>query len=271
MSTVIIPQDWPVDEWYGFKRHHFVVDGCNAWIVEPTCPAPDGRWTWTTQWAEAFVPRVGTVALLEHGFYHAHVDVYKYRASAEGIRVMRKFQDELIGLGLSPKANLIGMSWGGYFSMRYTIEHPEGVCAVYLDAPVTDASDADPSAESRLKDIMGQYGMTRDELAAYPGNPVNAAKALIEANVPFFATISMADQTVLPQTNFEVLEARLKDAGAKITYVTDEMLTPEQAEKTFADTQGSKFYIFKRDCWGHHPHGFDDVRPLLLFHWNARK
>lgn len=271
MSSVSIPEEWPVDVWYGFKRHHFEVDGCPAWVVEPKFPSPDGRWSWTPQWAEAFVPRVGTLALLDHGFYHATVDVYKYRGSAEGMRIMRKFQDVLIGLGLAPKANLIGMSWGGFFSMRYAIEHPEGVNAVYLDAPVTDASDSAPCAASRLEEIKEQFGMTQEELKAFPGNPVNGADALIKAGIPFFVTVSLSDDVVLPEKNFDILEKRLKEAGADIVPVTWDKLNPVDSEKLFANVRGSKFFIYRRDAWGHHPHGFDDVIPLLYFHWNSLK
>ena len=39
-------------------------------------------------------------------------------------------------LGLAPKANLVGMSWGGFFSTRYAARYPQNVCRIYLDAPL---------------------------------------------------------------------------------------------------------------------------------------
>ena len=59
---------WEVDEWYGFKRYKFEFEGRYAWVAVPETPAGDGRFSWCTQWAEAFVPRVGTVELLKNGF-----------------------------------------------------------------------------------------------------------------------------------------------------------------------------------------------------------
>ena len=76
MKRIVFPESWTADEWYGFTRHHFDFEGCKAWIVEPKYPAGDGRWSWCTVWPEAFVRRVGIVALLEHGFYHVHVDAF---------------------------------------------------------------------------------------------------------------------------------------------------------------------------------------------------
>ena len=47
------------DTWYGFERRVFEFQGREAWIVEPSAfPAEGTPWTWTIQWAEAFVDRV---------------------------------------------------------------------------------------------------------------------------------------------------------------------------------------------------------------------
>jgi pimeloyl-ACP methyl ester carboxylesterase len=253
MPRIQFPADWPTDTWYGFPRHHFTVDGCKAWIVEPPLPAPDNRWSWCTQWAEAFVPRVGTVALLEHGFYHAHIDAFEFRGSPEGIAVMRRFQEKLIGMGLSPKANLIGMSWGGYLSLRYAAEHPEGVAAIYLDAPLCNAADDDTTPASIIhaarhnQEISERYGLSFDELKTSPLNPVNNLQPIVDAKIPVYAAVGEDDQVVNHATNFDVVERNFLAAG------------------------GVFWKVVRRSAWGHHPHGFDDVSELLDFHWRARE
>ncbi len=270
--SICIPSDWPVDIWYGSKRHHFTVDGCPAWVVEPECPSPDNRWSWTPQWSESFVREVGTVELLKHGFYHAFVDVFQFRCSPKGIDIMRHFQSKLVGMGLSPKVNLIGMSWGGFFSLRYTAENPDRVQAIYLDAPVCDASDGHPSAGSRLQIIMEQYGMTQEELKTSECNPLNAAKRIVAAKVPIFATISDSDDVVKPDLNFNVLAKRLEEAGATIIPLNwnNDGVPFDQLDKDIQDVKGAKVFLFHRSMWGHHPHGFHDPTPCLLFHWRSR-
>lgn len=271
--SICIPEDWPVDIWFGFKRHHFTVDGCPAWIVEPECPQADHRWSWTPQWSESFVEGVGTVELLKHGFYHAFVDVFQFRGSPKGIAVMRDFQDKLVGMGLSPKVNLIGMSWGGFFSLRYTMENPDRVQAIYLDAPVCDASDSHPSAQSRLEANMEQYGMSHEELQKADCNPINAAERLVKANVPIFATVSDADDVVIPELNFNLLASRLEAAGATILPMNwgDDLIPHDQLDRDLQNVKGSRVFLFHRTMWGHHPHGFQDPTPCLLFHWRSRE
>ena len=186
MRRIVFPESWTTDVWYGFTRHSFDFEGCKAWVVEPEFPAGDGRWSWCTVWPESFVKRVGTLELLEHGFYHAHVDAFQFRASPEGIALMGRFQELLVNLGLSPKANLIGMSWGGFFSLRYAETFPDRVCAIYLDAPVCNAADPEPNAAKRLATILENYHLSFEEMAKSKLNPLNNVGTIVEAGIPLF-------------------------------------------------------------------------------------
>ncbi len=265
MKKVVFPEDWSVDEWYGFKRHHFTVDGCDAWIVEPEYPASDMRWTWCAQWAEAFVPRVGTVAYLQHGFYHGHVDVHKFHGSPKGMEVMAHFQDAAVALGLAEKVSLIGLSWGGFYSLRYAGTYPERVCSLYLDAPVCNASDREPSAADRICEISEQWGMTFDELRDSPLNPLNNVKPIIDAKIPVYALIGRADNVVIPATNYDLLEAEFKKLGVEPRILKDENILSE-----LGNAEAGVLYLQNRRAYAHHPHGFDDVTPLMHFHWSVR-
>ena len=54
------------DTWHGFSRVRFDFMGHAAWIVEPKVgPALGVPWTWTMQWADAFVDRQGCLDLLK--------------------------------------------------------------------------------------------------------------------------------------------------------------------------------------------------------------
>ena len=102
------------DVWHGHSRIQFRFKGRMAWVVAPSVAPLDGTpWTWTMQWAEAFVERTGVPALLKSGFHHVTIDLYPTRMDDTGVAAAAEFQDFLVKeLGFAPKANLIGMSWG---------------------------------------------------------------------------------------------------------------------------------------------------------------
>ncbi|MBE6367638.1 MAG: alpha/beta hydrolase [Lentisphaerae bacterium] len=241
MKKFTVSPDWQLEKWYGFDRYRFKFEGRDAWVAVPYTPAGDGRWTWCTQWAEAFVERVGTTDLLSRGFHHAHIDVFDTRCNAEGVAVMHRFQEFLVSRGLAEQVNLIGMSWGGFFALRYNMSYPEAVKAIYLDAPVCNAADSDASAADRVEKICECYQLSREELAKSPLNPVNRAQLLIEQKMPLFIATGEDDLVVKVASNINLL-----------TKVFD--------ENNFA------YQIERRPVWGHHPHGFDDRSALVSFH-----
>lgn len=233
--------DYPGDEvveWYGFRRHNFELEGCKGFIVEPRNPAPGLPWCWCTQWAEAFVPRTPALKLLERGFHHVHFDVFATRMNPEGIKKVEAFYAMLRSLHFHPKAALIGMSYGGLFSLRWAQEHPETVGAIYLDAPVTDLAFARMESESEIN--AAAYGVKPEELSAHPLSPNNNLQAIADAKIPILCLRSGQDQTVIPQSNSDLFAERLLAAGGKIQVVN-------------------------RALNGHHPHGLDDPTALADF------
>ncbi|MBR6471868.1 MAG: alpha/beta fold hydrolase [Victivallales bacterium] len=249
-------------QWYGFTRHDFEFEGYHAFVVEPHHPAPDGRWSWCTMWPEAFVHRVGVTSLLALGYHHAHIDVFSTRANPEGVAVMHRFHDYLVSLGLAPKVNLIGMSWGGFFSLRYAETYPQDVCAIYLDAPVCDAADPSQSAEHRSYSIREAWQMTDDEIRQSPLNPLNNVQPIVDAKIPIYAATGEDDQVVSVWHNFNILEERLKAAKPDLTIEHHDAWATSPG-LTYADLT-----IVRRDAWGHHPHGFDieGIEDLTFFH-----
>lgn len=238
---IVFPNEWKTEEWYGGLRHEFEIDGHTAWFVEPHKPAGGGRWSWCMIWPEAFVERVGVVDLLKRGFYHAHIDALSTYATAEGQELLLKFYNQAISLGLAPKVNLIGMSWGGFFSLRFASEHPEKIACIYLDAPLCNMADrSTPSAEQRFHNLRAAYGMEEEEMKDSPLNPINALKPIVESAIPIFAATGEADDSVPVSNNINILEERIIALGGNIT-------------------------IRRRQEQGHHPHGFDDRTELLKF------
>ena len=223
------------DVWYGYLRTVFDFEGHKAWIVEPDGEWRDEHpWTWTMQWAEAYVERTGVLDLLAKGWRHVTIDTFRHRMDDEGLRVSRAFQKYLVEeLGFTPKAKLVGMSWGGFFSVRYATAFPDCVGKIYLDAPLLtfgggfDASmDIGPWAKMPPKD-----GDWLTDLRM----PVNMAGAVAKAGIPIFLLYGGQDQTVKPELNCEPFVERFKAAGGEIA-------------------------VRRRFAYGHHPHGEEHGR-----------
>ena len=236
--------------WYGYRRHNFELDGHSGFIVEPPHPAPGLPWSWCLQWAEAFVPRTPALQLLERGFHHVHFNVFDTYMNEDGIRLQEKFYAMLQAMHFNPKAALIGMSYGGLFSLRWAAEHPETVAAIYLDAPVCDLAFAAKRTDDNkqklhfateaAKHYVAYNAKNAEELSCHPLNPLNNYKPIAEAGIPILAVRSGQDQTVLPESNIDLLEESIKNAGGDIQ-------------------------VIRRDLYGHHPHGLDDPTPLTGF------
>ena len=251
-KTINYPEGEVVD-WYGFRRHNFVLDGCNGFIVEPPHPAEGLPWSWCTQWAESFVPRTPALQLLARGFHHVYFDVFSTYFNDEGIAKVEKFYALLQSMGFHKKAALTGKSYGGLFSLRWAAEHPETVGAIYLDAPVCNLAFAAERNETNASgELLDRYRgeaakhfvaykvKNYEELSKHPKNPINNYLPIAEAGIPILAIRSGQDQSVLPASNIDLFAERLSAAGGNIQ-------------------------IIRRDLYGHHPHGMDDPTPLTGF------
>ena len=230
--TATIAKKWPIvrtDEWFGGRRTVFTFKGHEAWVVEPCAGAgiAEGRpWTWTMQWATAFVPRTGVPQLLRKGWHHVTLMQFNERMTEEGLRLSKEFQDYLVGdLGFNAKVNLIGMSWGGFFSVRYASTYPELVSKVYLDAPLLSFEKFahDPGPWKGHEPAGGWW----DD----PEMPVNRAATIAKAGIPVLLLYGGADTVVDPALNCERFISAYKAAG------------------------GEKMRVYKRPGFGHHPHG----------------
>ena len=147
----------------------------------------------------------------------------------EGVRILEKFYDMLQKMHFHKKAALIGMSYGGLFSWRWAAEHPETVGAMYLDAPVCSlsfAGDRDetntnptliPFMQTEYKKHLAAYGVADVEgLRKHPKNPLNNYLPIAKAKIPTLVIRSGQDQSVLPETNIDIMEKLIKDAGGDI-------------------------------------------------------
>ena len=217
------------DVWYGGDRIKFEFEGLTAWVVVPVAkPAEGNPWTWTMQWAEAFVPRTAVPELLAKGWFHVTLEAFDQKASEEFLPTFARFQKFLVEkLGFAPKSCLIGMSWGGFFSTRYAAAYPENVKAIYLDAPLMNF-DGRFRGIGPWADCPPSDGVWSND----PRMPVNKAEALAKADIPILLLYGVDDKVVNPELNCKLFASRFKAAGGRII-------------------------VEPRNMWDHHPHGLD--------------
>ena len=223
------------DVWAGGERTVFDFNGHEAWVVEPKGEALAGRpWTWTMQWWNAFLPRTAVPRMIAQGYHHVVLDMFKTRAIDPEMHVFDEFQKFLVNdLALAPKARLIGMSWGGFFSIRYAAHYPQNVDRIFLDCPLMNFDGF--HTEGPWCQIEPQNG----GWTADPRMPVNMAETVAKAGIPILLRYGGQDQTVPPAKNCEIFVPKFKAAGGKIEVIKDGM-------------------------YGHHPHGFEIDSPKII-------
>lgn len=236
-----------IDEWQGHKRHVFVVDGCEAWVVEPKVALPGNPWSWCMEFPDAFVDRCAVPHLLDAGFFHAHIVVGNTFGGPEAVKHFNAFHAFLVKHGLAKKAVLIGLSRGGMYAYRFAAQRPEGVAVLYGDAPLCDLKTVKgvegygPGSAPNWEAVKEAYGFKDDaEGLAYKGNPVDNLAPLAKAGVAIIHVIGDADNIVVPATNSDLIERRYRRLGGEIE-------------------------VIHKPGVGHHPHGLDDPRPVLEF------
>jgi len=234
------------DRFYGFERTKFEFRGCSAWIVEPSVETAEGvPWTWTMQWADAFVDRTPALHLLKEGWHHVTIDTFRFVMNEEGLAISAAFQKFLVDeLGFSPKACLIGMSWGGFFSTRYTVAYPKNVRAIHYDCPLMNFDKMEDLPIGKTSANVGLWtnSVPTGGWSSDPRMPVNMAGKVAAASIPVYLLYGDEDRIVPPETNCEVFLPRFTAAGGKAT-------------------------VLKREGWKHHPHGVDphDYRLATFF------
>lgn len=222
------------DEWYGFRRVKFEFEGRTAWVVEPWGEAAEGKpWTWTMQWAEAYVDRTGVLDLLKEGYHHVTLEAYDTKAADQFLPTFASFQNFLVEkLGFAAKTNLVGMSWGGFFSVRYAANYPENVAKIYLDAPLMTFHGWSGSSGADVVNVWGTSKPEDNDWDTDPRMPVNMAERLAAAQIPILLLYGGQDQTVNPDLNCRLFVKRFEAAGGSIK-------------------------VIHRPLYGHHPHGED--------------
>lgn len=234
-----------VNQWNGFEKREFEVDGRKCLIVLPTKAAENHPWIWRTEFF-GHEPQAD-IALIKQGWHAAYIDVQNLYGAPKALDAMDRFYDELTAKrGLNSKVVLEGFSRGGLFSLNWAARHPDRVACIYNDAPVCDfkswpgGKGKGPGSAGDWKRCLEVYGLTEEEALKYPLNPVDNLEPLAKANIALIHVCGDADEVVPFEENSKLLADRYAKLGGTIKVISK---------------PGVK----------HHPHSLSDPSPIVDF------
>jgi sialidase-1 len=239
------PFPGPSTVWNGFARHDFEFDGRPCVVVEPAEAAAGRPWIWRARFF-GHEPQTD-LALLEHGFHLAYIDVAGMYGSPRAVTHWNAFHELLTSKhGLAERVALEGMSRGGLIIFNWAKAHPESVACIYADAPVCDVrswpggSGASSRRPPQWRECLAEYALDEASAAEFSGNPIDGLAPLAEALVPVLAICGAADQVVPLAENTTVLAERYRELGGSI-------------------------FVVAKEGVGHHPHSLADPRLIVDF------
>ena len=185
------------------------------------------------------------LAMLERGYYVAHVDNKTRWSTPEDIAVWPQFCDYITErFGLHKQCVPVGMSCGGMESVYFAAHYPQYVAALYLDAPVMNFLSCPYAMGSSKANFVEEFeratGFTRTDMLVYRNHPLDRVSELLSARIPVIMVSGDADQTVPYDENGKPFTEYYRQNGGVIHEII----------KKGGD---------------HHPHGLEDPTPIIEF------
>jgi len=241
-----VPEEPREERFQGHRGQRFTLqmpgrDGVEGVLVAPDRPAAGYPWIWRARFFghEPDLDR----ELLSRGYHLAYCDVSGLFGADEALERWDRFYEHCVGLGLSRRVTLEGMSRGGLPVLNWAARHPERVEAIYLDNPVCDfrswpGGNSGKRSDADWEECLGVHGLTEEQAATYDRMPLDRLEPVAKARVPLFIVLGSADEVVPPAENGEALAARYRELGGPVE-------------------------VWRKPGVGHHPHGLHPVDPLL--------
>lgn len=235
--------EYTKSEWNGFERLDFQLDGRRAILVCPKTPRADKKWLFKTEYFGAF-PSF-ELEMLKRGYYVAHIENITRWCLPEDTDAKALLCECLINeLGVYPKCMTVGMSCGGMQSVYFATKYPQYVAAMYLDAPVLNLLSCPCGLGVAEVNFYDEYvkatGKTVSDLLNYREHPIDMVDTVIAEGIPTILVCGDSDKTVPYIENGKLLSEKYK--ASNVPFIE----------------------ILKQDC-DHHPHGLDDLSPLIEF------
>lgn len=204
------------DQWHGFPRYRFQVDGRSCYIVTPTKTAPGKPWVWRARFPDFHFEM--DVELLKQGYHIAYMDVANLFGAPQAVAHGDQIYEYLTKQhGFAPKVALEGVSRGGLFVYNWALKNPEKVSCIYADTPVCDfkswpgGKGNGVGSPGSWQACLKAYGMTEAEALAYKDNPIDRIQFIAEAGIPVLHIVSENDQVVPPSENTYLMFSRVPE------------------------------------------------------------
>lgn len=229
--------------WNGFRRVDFTFMDRAAILVFPNEENKTDKWLLKTEYFDAF-PDL-EIEMVKRGWHLAYVANLTRWCLDEDLDVKKAFAEYLQETyGLSRRCVPVGMSCGGMIAVKLAARHPDMIFCLYLDAPVMNLLSC-PCGLGRAgagmyEEFVTATGMTLEDLITYRDHPMDKVPVLLQNHIPVMMVYGDADDVVPYEENGIVLE------------------------KMYKAQDGVLKCIGKKGC-GHHPHGLEDVTPIVQF------
>lgn len=211
--------------WHGYEILDSTLNGISFKIVFPEEANESRDWIWRARfWGHE--PQCD-LALLDHGFHLAYIDVAGLWGNDTAISRWDDFYKFVVeSYMLNPKAVLEGMSRGGLIVYNWASRNAEKVACIYCDAPLCDIS--------RWQERAIEQGRS------FPDNPVDNLESIAKAQVPIIHVVGDADTVVHVSKHTDVMKTRLLELGLEME-------------------------VIHKPGIGHHPHSLEDPTPIVGF------
>ncbi len=235
-----------ISDFHGFTCHHFKLDECSTYVVEPTHPLEGKPWVWRTKFWGVYPE--ADIAALQAGLYVAYMEVGNTFGCPDAMKHFDRFYSTMTTqYGFSPKPALEGLSRGGLYAYRWACVNTDKVGCIYGDAPVCDMKSW-PGGKGKGTGSKGDWDeaikvyhfASEQEMLDFPGNPVDTLAPLAAAHIPIIHVCGDADTAVPETENTDIVRERYQKLG------------------------GDFVLIVKQGC-NHHPHGLTNPKPVVDF------
>jgi len=230
-------------DWHGYDMLEFELSGRTAKLICPKEPREDKKWLLKTEYLGAFP--AFEIEMLSRGYHVAHIANLTRWCKPEDTDARAMLCEFLAKeFGLYETCMTVGLSCGGMQSVYFAAKYPQYVAAMYLDAPVLNLLSCPCGlgvGENKLyEEYVRDMGLTASELLNYREHPIDKVDGIIANGIPTILVCGDSDKTVPYVENGKILAEKYR--ASNVPFVE----------------------ILKKDC-DHHPHGLDDLTPLIAF------
>lgn len=196
------------------KGESFVLNGMNAFVIQPQKPAKNKPWVWYAPTLPKHPDRAEIwmfERFLASGVAIAGIDVGESYGSPDGRAGFQQLYEYLVEKRkFAHKPCLLARSRGGLMLYNWAVEHPDCVAAVAGIYPVCNIASYPGVAKA-----APAYNMTADELEKQlkEHNPIDRLGPLAKAKVPIMHLHGDSDRVVPLELNSKPLVDRYREAG----------------------------------------------------------